>query len=81
MLAAGTEQRRRLEESVQIVTTGPEMVNVANRDTMVVVEEMFRRAESNVLISGYAVYEGRKVFRELARPDSGEAESANPDVP
>lgn len=66
VLAAGAEQRRRLEESVQIVTTGPEMVNVANRDTMVVVEEMFRRAERNVLISGYAVYEGRKVFRELA---------------
>ena len=27
---------------------------------------MFRRAERSVLISGYAVYEGRKVFRELA---------------
>ena len=66
VLAAGAEQRRRLEESVQIVTTGPEMVNVANRDTMVVVQEMFRRAERSVLISGYAVYEGRKVFRELA---------------
>ncbi len=41
VLAAGAEQRRRLEESVQIVTTGPEMVNVANRDTMVVVQEMY----------------------------------------
>ena len=74
VLAAAAEQRRRLEESVQIVTTGPEMVNVANRDTMVVVQEMFRRAERSVLVCGYAVYEGRKVFRELAartleRPD------------
>lgn len=66
VLAAAAEQRRGLKESVQIVTTGPEMVNVANRDTMVVVQEMFRRAERSVLVSGYTVYEGRKVFRELA---------------
>ena len=66
MLAAGAETQRGLDEAVQVVTTGPEMAAVANRDTMVVVQEMFRRAERSVLVSGYTVFEGRKVFRELA---------------
>ena len=66
ILAAGAEKHRRLDEAVQVVTTGPEMAAVANRHTMVVVQEMFRRAERSVLVCGYAVHEGRKVFGELA---------------
>ncbi|MCB9385175.1 MAG: phospholipase [Bryobacterales bacterium] len=66
VLAAGREGQDELEDSVQIVTTGPGTPETPNRDTLVVVEEMFRRAERRVLVSGYAVYDGRKVFRELA---------------
>jgi phosphatidylserine/phosphatidylglycerophosphate/cardiolipin synthase-like enzyme len=39
---------------------------MANRDTAVVVRELFRGARSSVLVAGYAVYQGREVFRALA---------------
>jgi phosphatidylserine/phosphatidylglycerophosphate/cardiolipin synthase-like enzyme len=47
---------------------------VTNRDTGVVVRECFACAQRSVLVAGYAVYQGREVFRALAdrmveRPD------------
>jgi phosphatidylserine/phosphatidylglycerophosphate/cardiolipin synthase-like enzyme len=33
----------------------------------VVVDDLFRRAESSVLVAGYAVYQGKQVFQELGR--------------
>jgi len=47
------------------VTTGPETGGVANRSTAVVVSELFRGAEHSVLLAGYAVYQGRRVFQAL----------------
>lgn len=55
-----------LEDLVDLVTTGPEAGGVANRSTGVVVSEMFRGAQRSVLIAGYAVYQGQKVFHTLA---------------
>ena len=51
---------------IDLVTTGPEAPGVVNRDTSVVVRELFANAEDSVLVAGYAVYQGRHVFRALA---------------
>jgi hypothetical protein len=56
----------RMEELVDLVWTGPETLGVANRDTSVVVRDLFGAAEAEVLIAGFAVHQGRTVFKRLA---------------
>jgi phosphatidylserine/phosphatidylglycerophosphate/cardiolipin synthase-like enzyme len=51
---------------VDMVWTGPETLGITNRDTGVVVRELFGAAESEVLVAGFAVYQGRAVFGRLA---------------
>jgi hypothetical protein len=51
---------------VELVWTGPEAPGTVNRDTSVVVRDLFGIAESDVLVAGFAVYQGREVFRRLA---------------
>ena len=51
---------------VDLVTTGPDGGITANRDTAVVVRELFAHAEESVLVAGYAVYQGQRVFQALA---------------
>jgi phosphatidylserine/phosphatidylglycerophosphate/cardiolipin synthase-like enzyme len=58
--------RPRLEDSFQLVTTGPEINGVTNRDTGVVVRELFANATESVLVAGYAIYQGQRVFQSLA---------------
>lgn len=53
------------EGVVDLVTTGPDGVG-ANRDTGVVVRELFANATKSVLVAGYAVYQGQLVFQALA---------------
>jgi len=57
--------RSPIEDLVDLVTTGPESGGVANRSTAVVVSELFREAEHSVLVAGYAVYQGQRVFQAL----------------
>ncbi|MCC7338738.1 MAG: hypothetical protein IT422_26890 [Pirellulaceae bacterium] len=52
--------------AIDLVTSGPEADGVTNRDTAVVVDEMFKHASNSVLVVGYAVYQGQKVFESLA---------------
>ena len=52
--------------AVELVTSGPEAPGIANRDTAVVVREMFLHAAKSVLVVGYAVHQGRQVFESLA---------------
>jgi phosphatidylserine/phosphatidylglycerophosphate/cardiolipin synthase-like enzyme len=66
MLVADRARRPRLEEILDLVTTGPEAPGITNRDTSVVVRELFANAQHSVLVAGYAVYQGRAVFRALA---------------
>lgn len=62
-----TRQRQPQEaDLVDLVWTGPEAPGAANRDTGVVVREMFRAAEEEVFVAGFAVYQGRDIFRRLA---------------
>lgn len=51
---------------VEIVWTGPEMLNSSLRDTSVVVQEMFREVKQDVLIAGFAFYQGKDLFAEIA---------------
>src|SRR6185436_8411876 len=66
LLRADREHRPRLEDLLQLVTTGPEVDGSDNRDTSVVVRELFANAARDVLVAGYAVYQGRRVFQALA---------------
>lgn len=52
---------------VEIVWTGPEMLNSNLRDTSVVAQEMFREVKQDVLIAGFAFYQGKDLFAEIAR--------------
>jgi phosphatidylserine/phosphatidylglycerophosphate/cardiolipin synthase-like enzyme len=67
LLAQTITERPRLEDLVHIVATGPQVAGVANRDTGVAVSELFSRAETSVVVVGYAVYQGQKVFQALAK--------------
>jgi phosphatidylserine/phosphatidylglycerophosphate/cardiolipin synthase-like enzyme len=60
------QSRPRLENLIDLVTSGPEARGIANRDTRVVVREMFADAQSSVLVAGYAVHQGKLVFQALA---------------
>ncbi len=51
--------------AVDLVTSGPDGVG-ANRDTGVVVRELFANATESVLVAGYAVYQGLHLFEALA---------------
>jgi phosphatidylserine/phosphatidylglycerophosphate/cardiolipin synthase-like enzyme len=63
LLATGYESRPRIEDIVDLVTTGGAG---GNRTTSVVVSELFKNAQQSVLVAGYAVYQGQKVFQALA---------------
>lgn len=74
MLVADRSRQTSVEDAIDLVTTGPEVRGVTNRDTSVVVQELFRYAQKSVLLAGYAVYQGQQVFQTLAdrmqeRPD------------
>ena len=66
MLCQDRRHRPIAEDLIDLVWTGPEAPGIVNRDTSVVVREMFRNAKESVLIAGYAVYQGHVVFKELA---------------
>lgn len=56
-----------LTSEVEIVWTGPEMLNSNLRDTSVVAQEMFREVKQEVLIAGFAFYQGKDLFAEIAK--------------
>jgi phosphatidylserine/phosphatidylglycerophosphate/cardiolipin synthase-like enzyme len=66
LLHSDRQRRPRMEEMVDLVTTGPDVEGTGGRDTSVVVRELFANAQHSVLLAGYAVYQGQKVFQALA---------------
>src|SRR5437660_7614711 len=60
------QRRPRLEDVIDLVTSGPDARGITNRDTRVVVRELFANAQFSVLVAGYAVYQGQRVFESLA---------------
>ncbi len=65
-LANDRADRPPFAEVLDVVATGPEAPGVALRDTAVVVRELFANARQSMLVVGYAVHQGRSVFRALA---------------
>ena len=65
LLASAISARPKIEECVEVVATGPQVSGVSNRDTGVVVSDLFRKAEQSVVVVGYAVYQGQRVFQAL----------------
>jgi phosphatidylserine/phosphatidylglycerophosphate/cardiolipin synthase-like enzyme len=66
LLRADRAYRPHLEDILELVTTGPDVQATPTRDTGVVVRELFANAETSVLVAGYAVYQGQRVFQALA---------------
>ena len=66
LLAAERSARVDAGEAIDLVWTGPEAAGTTNRDTGVVVRELFSHAARSVLVAGYVVYKGKRVFRALA---------------
>jgi len=66
VLLKDRSQRPRPEDTFDLVTTGSAAGATANRDTSVVVRDLFNTAEKSVLVAGYAVYQGQRVFQALA---------------
>ena len=66
LLAAARARQPSIDELIELVTTGPEAGSVTNRDTQVVVQDLFRSAERSVLVAGYELYQTEPVFRTLA---------------
>jgi len=67
LVAQSVASKPALEDSVDLVTTGPEAGGVANRNTGVVVGDLFRSAQRSVLVVGYAIYQGQTIFQSLAK--------------
>jgi phosphatidylserine/phosphatidylglycerophosphate/cardiolipin synthase-like enzyme len=67
LLAAARSERSSIADLVDLVVTAPQLPGDGQRDTSVVVSDLFRKAEDTVLIAGYAVYQGMKVFHALAK--------------
>ncbi len=65
-LASARAHAPELRDPVDLVWTGPEAPGIANRSTSVVVRDLFSNATKHVLVAGYAIYQGREVFRALA---------------
>lgn len=60
------ERTHPIDDFIDLVWTGPEASGVTNLDTGVAVRDLFRNATDSVLISGYAIYQGKEVFKTLA---------------
>lgn len=66
LLVHDRRQHLGVEQAIDLVTTGPEAPGISNRDTSVVVRELFANARTSVLLAGYAIYQGQRVFAALA---------------
>lgn len=66
LVVAGRTDQVTADNLIDLVTSGPEGPTSVNRDTAVVVRDLFAYAERSVWIAGYAVHRGKQVFAALA---------------
>jgi phosphatidylserine/phosphatidylglycerophosphate/cardiolipin synthase-like enzyme len=64
-LANDRERRAAQALHADLVWTGPEVPVGHSRDTRIVVHELFRKARKSVLLSTYALYDGKDLFTPL----------------
>lgn len=66
VLIADRAKHVSVDDAIDLVISGPDSGLTANRDTAVVVRDLFAYATRSVWIAGYAVHKGRRVFEALA---------------
>jgi phosphatidylserine/phosphatidylglycerophosphate/cardiolipin synthase-like enzyme len=66
LLLRSRQRQQRPEELLELVLTGPETAGTPVRDTAAVVHELFAQAEYSVMVIGYAIHKGQRVFKALA---------------
>jgi phosphatidylserine/phosphatidylglycerophosphate/cardiolipin synthase-like enzyme len=59
-------ERSRAEDLIELVWSGPKVMGSATRDTAVVIRDLFASAKRSVLVSCFAIYQGRELFKTLA---------------
>lgn len=60
------DQAANPEKLFDVVLTGPDVAGVPTRDTAAVFHTLISEARNEVLLVGYAVYNGRRLFEHLA---------------
>ena len=65
-ISADRQQREPAPDAVELVVTSPIDGDGISRDTSAVVQSLFAAAQQSVDVVGYAIYQGRDVFRVLA---------------
>jgi phosphatidylserine/phosphatidylglycerophosphate/cardiolipin synthase-like enzyme len=69
VLRVVADERLSCEKSaplVDLVWTGPEVPGAESRDTSVLVAELFATAEKSVLVAGFAIAQGKRIFKSLS---------------
>jgi phosphatidylserine/phosphatidylglycerophosphate/cardiolipin synthase-like enzyme len=64
-LVQDRESREGSALQVDLVWTGPDIPGDHSRDTRIVVHELFRKARRSVLVSTFALYDGKDLFAPL----------------
>jgi len=65
-LLAERARHPRPETLIELVLSGPEVESVPMQDTAAVMQTLVRDAEREILLVGYAVHDGRTIFRDVA---------------
>ena len=73
-LAQDRERREAKALHVDLVWTGPDIPGDHSRDTRIVVHELFRKARRSVLVSTFALYDGKDLFAPLYETWQGHPE-------
>jgi phosphatidylserine/phosphatidylglycerophosphate/cardiolipin synthase-like enzyme len=66
-IASAIEQTPKPTSLFDLVLSGPDLPGVPTGDTAAVMRTLVTRANKNVILVGYAVYDGKKLFEPLAR--------------
>jgi hypothetical protein len=67
MIIADRRCRPSPDEVLDLVLSGPDSAEIASRDTLVVLDELFSQAAQCVMVVGYAIHQGETVFESLAK--------------
>lgn len=65
-IATARDHAANPEMILDLVLSGPEVAGIPTRDTAAVMHALVERAQHEVILVGYAVYNGRKLFERLA---------------
>ncbi len=66
LLSAERARHPRPETLIELVLSGPEVESAPMQDTAAVMQTLVRGAEREILLVGYAINDGRTIFRDVA---------------